>query len=240
MGRAAARAAHSPVAHGAPIQRTISYGGGTFTKSKRRPGWTPYLKRHVVDRYNRDNKGKPKIPYNQNVGKLKPPLDRAHIYGFANIQNALLDHVQGNLSETQFRKSVLGPLYEKSTGEEYDRVDALTTRLQGLSGKQRAGAANTLLKHLNSSTGNVRLGDASRNRRIQEKLDFNFEENAKGLHSLTPNSRRTASRLPSGSATLPFSPGGTSIESSGYGGGPSKAPRAKLTPRSKKLIKRFG
>lgn len=223
----------------APIQPLIAYSGGTFSKTKRRPGWTPYLKRHVIEEYNK-NKGTTLTP-KTNVGKLKPPLDRAHIYGYANIQHAVLQHVQGNLSEAKLRKHVLGALYPDQSTAEYDRVDQLVDDLQGLHGKAKASKANTLLRHLNSATSNVRLGDASTNRAIQEKLDFNYQTK-KGVVSLTPRSKykaKQAVKFSSGIRTggLSFTPKRTHLRSSGPG--PTMVSPHRASPVTGNLLKQL-
>ncbi|WP_298518730.1 hypothetical protein [uncultured Kordia sp.] len=216
------------------IQRKIRYNNKTkvFYKNSKRPAWRKYLKDYVVDSYNTRHG----TTYTSTNIKLKAlSLDRCHKISFSNIQDWIIDYLNGKMTKVVFRNNT-NQLYNGSSVVDKPLMEAQRDLMfKGVTDKQRLDAARTLLSLLNSATGNVELGDASLNRSIGKQLDVNFK--AKGSkQSLTPTSRRMLNRLAKKNTSgIALTPGKSSVKSSHVG---TSVSISNTTPKTKKLIKK--
>jgi hypothetical protein len=226
-----------------PVQRLIAVDDDDeFTKTSKRPSWSQQLKRSVLKQYNENpwRQGK-KLSPQDNLGNLG--LDRAHRVSYSSIQRVLLGHLQGTDDRDKF-KELTDRLYTDVEGSTEHktflqrRQELFHAIDQGKSKKAVATRANTLLRRLNSATQNVRIGSATRNRRIQEDLDPNFVQKPGGM-SATPITRRVLSQgSPSTSGYLSLDPTGR-VESSGMSEAGLAVRVADFTPKTQAGVKRF-
>lgn len=209
------------------VQRKVTYdkSSGTYDGNSSRPSWQENLKRTVVDWWNWATSS------NKDYKKWKlteDDLDRAHRISFKHLQQWVVNYCNDNDEKALTKNTDV--LFEKAPSKETDKMKEARDELIAAHGSTAiVKAANKLLGILNNCTVNVRLGDSSMNRSIQDHTDFHFEAKGKKF-SLSPHSRHYATNL-SDIPSLSLD-SDDDIQSSNE---PYSISTGSLTPRSKKL-----
>ncbi|TNE55374.1 MAG: hypothetical protein EP338_03670 [Bacteroidetes bacterium] len=218
--------------HSLPIQRKIHYKSGVFSGDSSRPGWRKFLKRFVVDEYNKEHPSAT-ISYSTNLTSLN--ADRCHRVSFNAIQNWVLNYLNGSMNKTKFTQRT-DTLYD-SDSPDLGEMKAERGRLfKAKTNSDKLAKARNLLSLLNSATANVRIGSDVVNRSIQEQLDMHFVKKKSGKFSASPRSRRMMTNLSASEGNgMPMTPGQSRVKSSNAD---IPIPLNKFTPKTGKLVKK--
>lgn len=209
---------------------TSNSQSGIFSSDNSRPAWRKFLKEYVANDYRQRNGISQKI--NINLNSLK--LDRCHKVSFKDIQNWLVQYLNKSMSKSDFI-NYTNILYSSTSEDKKDMETAREKLFKAGNDAARLNAARALLSLLNSATGNLRLGDSSLNRSIQEQLDLNVITNTQGNQSFSPQSKRILTQIDKGDVNnIALTPKRGNLKSSSAG----IVNLNNLTPVSKNLAKK--
>lgn len=217
------------------IQRLIKPPSRRYTATSDRPRWTPRIDKLL-------RQGHPDLKLGAtfvSVGR-----SRSHKTPFAELQNTILEYLNGATAEKEFVDKLNG-WFEDS--DDQGRMQAARNKLVNAVDSDEdvtvvARAANRLLGILHNHINNLFLGFADVNEMISNNLDGNLEKKRvkgrgnkkKNEYSLTPLSRNQAENSRSRFFTTPRK---SNIRVSSF---QDRIPIADLSPRTKRFAQGVG
>jgi len=209
-------------------QLTATQKGGKWTLTGR-PEFRAFVKRKMVDNYNRTN-GTSFDP--NSISLTDEELDQCHKISWKDIREYIQSYLNDPNPSISFRNSIATDLYNgESNGESQNALAEVDKMIQekvaGTLSEERVKEVCTLL---NSATPNLRLDDSGINRKIRQHFDPHLVRSPGGTHfSASPHSKKLADSemLSTG---VKWSPGGTT----GYSSSVGRFKQAELSPDTAK------